>query len=155
MVTKVEAAHVASRSGVTTVIAAGGEPEVLTRVVRGEAVGTRFEAVNSHMESRKRWLLTDRSRGALYVDGGAARALTQRGASLLPVGVTAAEGEFQRGATVSVMAPDRKEVAHGLTNYSSAELRRLCGVKSTEIADVLGYSYGDYVIHRNNMVLLT
>lgn len=154
MVTKIQAAQTASRSGVITVIASGNTPDVLARIVAGEAAGTRFEAVTTHLESRKRWMLTDKPQGKVYVDAGAARALLVNGASLLPVGMTAVDGVFERGATIAVFAPDQTEIAHGLSNYSGDDLRKLYGVKSARIGEVLGYSYGDYVIHRNNMVVL-
>lgn len=154
MFTKLQAAQLASRGGVTTWIASGRLPDALERIVRNEAVGTRFEAITTPMESRKRWLLVEKPRGVLHIDAGAARKLTAGGASLLPVGVTTIEGEFSRGETVSVFAPQEKEIAHGITSYDSEAARKLCGVKSTRIAEVLGYSYGDAIIHRNNMVLL-
>ncbi|MDX1992050.1 MAG: glutamate 5-kinase [bacterium] len=154
MLTKIEAAHTASRSGVTTVIASGSESNVLARVVNGDEIGTRFAPVSSAVESRKRWLLTDKAQGIVRVDAGAAAAITGRSASLLPVGITQVEGDFVRGATVSVRDPNGLEIAHGLSNYGSEELRKLPGMKSSQIADVLGYSYGDHVIHRNNMVVL-
>jgi glutamate 5-kinase len=154
MVTKIEAAQLASRSGVTTIIASGSQPDILTRIVGGEQAGTRFDPVNTHLESRKRWLLTDRAQGVIRVDAGAARVLLEGGASLLPVGVTTVENDFERGATLAVVTPDGVEIAHGLSNYSSSELRQLCGMKSAQIAEILGYTYGDHVIHRNNMVLL-
>jgi glutamate 5-kinase len=154
MTTKLQAAQLAGRSGVTTVIASGRTPDVLTRLLSGDAIGTRFPAQISHMESRKRWLLMEKPRGALHIDAGAAKKLLTGGASLLPVGVTRIARDFERGAVVSVHAPDGREIAHGITNYDSDDLRRLCGVKSTQIIDLLGYSYGDAVIHRNNMVVL-
>jgi glutamate 5-kinase len=155
MATKIQAAQLASRSGVTTIIASGKEPDVLTRIAAGEALGTRFEPVVSHLESRKRWLLADHPRGHLTVDAGAAAKLLKGGASLLPVGVTAVTGEFERGETVAVHAPDSRAIAHGLSSYSSADAARLCGVKSAQIAEILGYTYGDALIHRNNLVVLT
>jgi glutamate 5-kinase len=154
MVTKIEAAQTATRSGVVTVVASGSEPDVITRVVAGEPVGTRFEPTATQLESRKRWLLTDRVQGVIRVDAGAARVLREGGASLLPVGITATEGDFERGATLTVLDPAGVEIAHGLSNYNSTELDQLCGVRGSQINQVLGYSYGDYVIHRNNMVLL-
>lgn len=154
MVTKLQAAQLASRGGVTTVIADGMEADVLQRVVEGSPVGTRFDAVATHMESRKRWLLVEKPRGRVQIDVGAARKLLTGGASLLPVGVTAVEGEFSRGMTIGVVSPDGREIAHGLTSYDSDDLRRICGVKSVKIAEILGYSYGDAIIHRNNMVIL-
>lgn len=154
MVTKIQAAQLASRGGVTTVIADGMEPDVLRRVLASEAIGTRFDAVDTHIESRKRWLLVEKPRGRVTVDAGAARKLLTGGASLLSVGITAVEGDFSRGMTVGVVAPDGREIAHGLTSYDSGDLRQISGVKSVKIPEILGYSYGDAVIHRNNMVVL-
>lgn len=154
MVTKIEAAQIASRSGVRTVVASGSQPNILARIIAGEQVGTRFEPVTTHLEGRKRWLLTDRVQGRIYVDAGAARVLLKGGASLLPVGITRVEEDFERGATLAVYDPSGVEIAHGMANYNSVELTRLCGMRSAQITEILGYSYGDHVIHRNNMVLL-
>ena len=120
----------------------------------GEKIGTHIEAANDRSESRKRWLLTDRPQGSLLVDAGAARVLLRGGASLLPVGIRALEGDFERGAAVCVRAPDGQDIAQGLSNYGSGDLRKICGKKSGEIVGILGYSYGDAVLHRNNLVLL-
>jgi glutamate 5-kinase len=155
MLTKLQAAQVATRSGVTTVIAQGSEPNVIARIMAGENLGTRFEATGTHLESRKRWLLTDRTQGAVYVDKGAARALqAKEGASLLPVGITAVRGTFKRSATLAIYDPQDTIIAHGLSNYTSDELNQIKGHKSSEIIDVLGYSYGDAAVHRNNLVVL-
>jgi glutamate 5-kinase len=155
MVTKIQAAQLATRSGVTTIIASGKMPDALERIARGESVGTRFAPQVTRVESRKRWLLAEKTSGAVIVDAGAARKLRTGGASLLPVGVTRVDSDFDRGATLAVLDPEGRAIAHGLTNYDSDDLRRLRGVKSAQIAEILGYSYGDAVIHRNNMVLLT
>jgi glutamate 5-kinase len=154
MVTKIQAAQLAGRSGVATIIASGSEPNVLARIISGEGLGTRFEAVNSHLEGRKRWLLAEKPRGTVIVDAGAAKKLLKGGASLLPVGVTDVESNFERGEALAVVAPDGVKIAHGLTNYASGELRKLRGAQSGQIVEILGYTYGDAVIHRNNMVLL-
>jgi glutamate 5-kinase len=154
MVTKIEAAHTASRSGVMTVLASGKEEDVLVRVVNGEDIGTRFAPVSSALESRKRWLLTDKVLGSITIDEGAARVLRSGKASLLPVGVTRVSGDFLRGATVSILTPDGAPMAHGMTNYNASDVVRLIGVKSDRISEILGYTYGDSVIHRNNMVML-
>jgi glutamate 5-kinase len=154
MATKIQAAQLASRSGITTLIASGGEPAVLRRIVGGETLGTRFVPIHSRLESRKRWLLMDKTRGRVLIDEGAARKLLSGGASLLPVGITAVEHTFKRGMTLAVIAPDGREIAHGMSSYDSTDLTRLCGVKSSHIAEILGYSYGDAAIHRNNLVLL-
>jgi glutamate 5-kinase len=89
------------------------------------------------------------------VDAGALRKLMSGGASLLPVGMTSVMKNFERGSAVSILKPDGSEFAHGISNYDSDDLKRLCGVKSDRISEILGYSYGDAVIHRNNLVLLT
>lgn len=154
MVTKIQAAQLASRGGVTTWIASGREHNALLRIMEGEAVGTRFDPVVSRIDSRKRWLLMDKPRAQLRVDDGAARKLLGGGASLLPVGVMSVMGEFERGETVAVFAPDGREIAHGVISYDSEAAKQLCGVKSDRIVEILGYSYGDALIHRNNMVLL-
>jgi glutamate 5-kinase len=155
MTTKIEAAHTASRSGITTVLASGKEPDVLLRIMAGESLGTCFAPVSSPIESRKRWLLTDKPQGAVQIDNGAVSVLQRAKASLLPVGVTRVTGEFTRGATVSILDPSGVEIAHGMSNYNAHDLKRLVGVRSDRISEILGYTYGDYVIHRNNMVMLT
>jgi len=154
MVTKIQAAQIASRSGIETIIASGSETDVVRRLVAGERLGTRIQAAKDRSESRKRWLLTDRTQGSLVVDAGAARVLLRGGASLLPVGIREARGEFERGATLAVLTPEGKAIAHGMSNYRSEDLRRICGRKSSEIVDILGYSYGDAALHRNNLALL-
>jgi len=95
-----------------------------------------------------------RPAGALRVDGGAAEALTRGGKSLLPAGITAIEGEFDRGDTVLILDPARQELARGISRYDSADLRRIAGCRSSEIIDRLGYAYGAVVVHRNDLILL-
>ena len=156
MITKLQAAQLAARSGVTTIIAQGSEPNVLGRIIiGGENLGTRFEATGTHLESRKRWLLTDRTQGAVHIDAGAVRALLAKdGASLLPVGITAVDGEFERSATLAIYDHRGAMIAHGLSNYTSDELNRIKRQNSAKISDILGYSYGDAAIHRNNLVMM-
>ena len=154
MLTKIQAAQIASRSGIKTIIASGSESQVLERIAAGERIGTHIDSERSRSDSRKRWLLTDRGQGALLVDAGAARVLLQGGASLLPVGIREVRGEFERGAKLAVLAPDGGEIAQGLSNYSSQDLRKISGRNSREISDILGYSYGDAALHRDNLVLL-
>jgi glutamate 5-kinase len=154
MFTKIQAAQTATRSGIKTIIASGSEPNILTRLVAGEQIGTHILPASGLPESRKRWLLTDRTQGSVTVDAGAMAVLLKGGASLLPVGIRSVDGEFERGATLAVLSPDGREIAHGLTNYKSDDLIQLCGKKSSEIVETLGYSYGDAVLHRNNMVML-
>ncbi len=154
MVTKIEAADMATRSGTQVVIAAGAEPDVLLRLVSGEALGTRFLPVMSHIESRKRWILAEPPRGEICVDDGGARTLMHQGQSLLAVGVTAARGQFQRGQTVRLLAPGGREIARGITNYDARDLEAIRGHRSDEIAAILGYEYGPTVVHRDDLVLV-
>jgi len=154
MVTKLQAAALARRSGTTVIIAGGSDDNVLIRIANGETLGTRFHPIATAVESRKRYILAGgHASGCLNVDAGAARAL-HSGSSLLPVGVRGVEGTFERGDTVRVADPSGREIARGLVNYSSADLARLHGHKSEEIETILGYNYGDEVIHRNDMILL-
>ncbi|MDD9956973.1 MAG: glutamate 5-kinase [Anaerolineaceae bacterium] len=155
MATKLQAARLASNSGVSTVIARGLETDVMQRILQGGNVGTRIPASVDSLQSRKRWLLAEVPRGILHVDAGAVHVLRNGGASLLPVGVTRVEREFRRGEVVQVQGPDGSDIARGLSSYDSAELRSLCGQRSSRIGAILGYSYGDAAIHRNNLVLST
>jgi glutamate 5-kinase len=152
MLTKLQAADLTRRGGATTIIAHGREPNAILRAVAGEPVGTRFAPLASALDSRQRfiWAGWD-GQARLVVDAGAARALRQ-GRSLLPVGVTAVEGPFERGDTVAVVDAQGQELARGLVNYDAADVARLCGQRSDAIAGLLGFSYGDEVIHRNQLV---
>ncbi|MFZ4814268.1 MAG: glutamate 5-kinase [Phototrophicaceae bacterium] len=154
MATKIEAAQLASRSGIATVITAGREPNVLVRLMGGELLGTRFEPISTAVESRKRWLLAEKPRGELHIDAGATKALLTGGVSLLPVGIKQVMGVFTHGEHLAVVDPDGRRVAHGLANYSSDALEQLRGIKSDRISEILGYTNGDAAIHRNNLVLL-
>jgi glutamate 5-kinase len=154
MQTKLQAADLARRSGSETIIASGSEENVILRLVAGEKLGTRFLPIASALDARKRYILTgNRSNGELVADFGAAQALKE-GGSLLPVGVMRASGEFERGDTVRILDPDGKEIARGLTNYNADDVNRIYGRQSSEIENILGFAYGDEVIHRSNMVLL-
>lgn len=154
MFTKLKAADLARKSGATVVIARGSDPDVLVKIFNGKKIGTCFLPVATSLESRKRFLLAGgREIDRLVVDIGASQALF-KGGSLLPVGVIEVEGSFDRGDVVRVIDPQEREIAHGLTNYTSHELNRIRGHHSGEIDHILGYDYGEEVIHRNNMVLL-
>lgn len=155
MATKLEAARLATASGVDVVIAAGTEPDVLVRLANGESIGTAFPATSTKMESRKRWMLSGLStRGEIMVDDGAANALRQHERSLLAAGVTEVCGTFHRGDIVSIVNGRKAQVACGIANYSSTDLSRIRGVRSGCIETILGRQYGDEVVHRSNMVLL-
>jgi glutamate 5-kinase len=155
MQTKIQAADLATRSGTSVVIAAGAEREVISRVLAGEPIGTRFPAIATRVESRKRWVLAETVRHSrVVVDDGALRALSERGKSLLPAGVVAVEGDFERGQTVRIFDADGREIARGLSQYSAHDLRRIRGLRSNQIAETLGYDYGPEVVHRDDMVVL-
>jgi glutamate 5-kinase len=154
MITKVRAARRAARSGSHTVIASGREPDVLLRLAAGEPVGTLLYATATPLAARKQWLADHlQLAGRLLLDAGAVRALHE-GKSLLPVGVVAVEGDFERGAAVACIAPEGREVARGLVNYSSSEARRIARRSSSDIEAILGYVDEPELIHRDNMVLL-
>ncbi|MEE9276905.1 MAG: glutamate 5-kinase [Dehalococcoidia bacterium] len=151
---KLEAARLASGSGTTVVIAAGQAPDALLRVARGEALGTRFPARASRLESRKRWLLSGLApAGGIVVDDGAAGAVRRNGRSLLAAGIVEVEGTFSRGDIVEVRDRSGGRVAVGISNYNAADIERIQGERSDRIAGILGYEYGDEVIHRNNLAL--
>ncbi len=154
MATKVRAAQRAARSGSLTLIAAGREPDVLTRLRAGELLGTLFEPDVEPMSARKQWLGSQlQSRGTLTLDAGAVRALREQGKSLLPVGVIAVEGNFERGDVVVCVDMDGQELARGLVNYAADETAKLQGQPTSAIESLLGYSEEDCLIHRDNLVL--
>ena len=155
MVTKIEAAKLATTSGVTVIIADGREPDMILRLAAGEVGGTRFPPVTSKLESRQRWMLSGLStKGKLVVDSGAALALTKRNRSLLAAGIMQIEGELQRGDIVNIYDPQGARVGCGITNYSSADITAIKGTHSRKIATLLGHDYGSEVVHRNNLVVL-
>lgn len=155
MITKILAAKRAARSGAGTIIASGREPEVLVRLAEGEAIGTHLRPAASKLHARKQWLADQlRAAGRLLLDEGAAAALVSRHTSLLPVGVKGVEGEFKKGELVACIAPDGREIARGLINYSSADARRICGCHTPEIEARLGMADRPEMIHRDNMVVL-
>ncbi|OFZ72401.1 MAG: glutamate 5-kinase [Betaproteobacteria bacterium RBG_16_64_9] len=155
MLTKVLAAKRAARSGAHTVIASGREARVLLRLAAGEPIGTLLRASTTPLAARKQWLADHvQVVGRLQLDEGAARALVQDGKSLLPIGVKAVEGEFERGSVVACLSPSGKEIARGLVNYSAHETRRIAGRASSQIQRILGYVDEHELIHRNNLVLL-
>src|SRR5688572_25342913 len=155
MLTKVLAARRAARSGAHTVIASGHEERVLTRLARGEAVGTRLVADRPTLAARKQWLADHlQVRGTLLLDTGAVKALKAQGKSLLPIGVYEVSGAFERGEVVSCLDESRREIARGLVNYSAAETRRILRAPSGEIEARLGYVDEPELIHRDNLVLL-
>jgi glutamate 5-kinase len=155
MITKLQAARLATAGGTNVVIASGLEPEVLPRLAQGEQIGTLFPAAADRLESRKRWILSGLSiRGSVVVDEGAARALRERNTSLLPAGVKDVCGDFQRGDAIDIASAAGERICCGIANYGSEELVAIKGAKSSEIATILGYDYGAEAVHRDNLVVL-
>lgn len=155
MRTKIQAADLATRTGINVVIAAGEAPDVVLRAAQGDPIGTRLHACATRLEARKRWIMAETVRQSrVVVDAGAARALTSEGRSLLPTGIIAVEGMFDRGQTVRIFNAAGVELARGLTQYRAADLVLLQGRHSSQIEETLGYTYGHEAVHRDDMVLL-
>jgi len=155
MLTKILAARRAARSGAHTVIASGRERDILVRLAAGESIGTELRAALPVWSARKQWLADHlRLRGRVVLDDGAIRALTREGKSLLPIGVTGVEGEFERGDVVACVNAAGRECARGLINYSSADTRRIMRQPSARIADILGSMTEPELMHRDNLVVL-
>jgi len=154
MITKILAAKRAAGSGASTVIAWGRERDCLLRLAAGESIGTLLVAPTQKHQARKRWMADHlQLRGSVVVDDGAAAKVCTEGKSLLPIGVTAVEGDFSRGDVIAVRDARGAEVARGLANYAAAEVRLLCRKPSTEIEQLLGYVAEPELIHRTNLVV--
>jgi glutamate 5-kinase len=157
MPTKIEAARLVTTAGIGMVICHGATPNAVIRAARGESIGTRFQPAAEKLEARKRWMLArvrDSRWGAIVVDEGAARALRQQSVSLLPPGVKEVQGQFQRGDIIYITDQEQRRVACGIANYASEDIGRIMGFRSEHIPSILGYQYGQEVVHRNNLVLL-
>lgn len=153
MVTKIDAARIAARSGANTVIASGERPEVLLELMRGEVNGSLLSAGQGTMVARKRWLATLAVKGRLHLDAGACKVVAGQGRSLLAVGVQGADGRFERGDMVACLDQNGQEVARGLINYGVEEVAKIQGKPSKEIEAALGYMAEEELIHRDNLVL--
>ena len=155
MITKLRAGRLASRSGTATLIASGHEPDVIDRLMRGEELGTFLVPGLSPLVARKRWLAGQlKLKGQVTLDDGAVRVLKESGRSLLPIGVTAVSGAFERGDLVACVSRDGLEVARGLVNYGLDDAQKLCGQPSQNIEALLGYVDEPELIHRDNLVLV-
>ena len=157
MRSKLEAIRHVTESGEVAMIANGRSPSVITRILEGRRVGTVFLPMARKLDSRRRWIgMTVRPAGQVHVDAGAARALTQAHKSLLPGGIVAVTGQFARGDVVAVVAPDGRQIARGLSQYGAAQIERIKGAKTSQIAERLGSAgpHPDEVIHRNSLVVL-
>ena len=154
MITKIMAAKRAAGSGASTVIAWGREPDCLLRLARGDAIGTLLLAPTQKKQARKQWIADHlQLRGAITVDEGAVAKLRDEGKSLLPIGMTAVEGDFSRGDVIAIRDPRGSEIARGLANYAAAEARLLCRKASGDIERLLGYVAEPEMVHRTNLVV--
>lgn len=154
MITKILAAKRAAGSGASTVIAWGRESDALLRLCRGESIGTLLIAPTQKKQARKQWIADHlQMKGSVTVDAGAVNKLRSGGSSLLPIGMTAVQGDFSRGDVIAIRSDDGAEVARGLTNYASAEARLICHKPSSQFEKLLGYSAEPEMVHRDNMVL--
>jgi glutamate 5-kinase len=155
MLTKILAAKRAAGSGASTVIAWGREPDALLRLAAGEAIGTLLVAPTQKQQARKQWMADHlQLRGAITIDAGAVVKVLQEGKSLLPIGMHSVKGEFSRGDVISICDDQGQELARGLANYASAEMRLLCKKSSNDIEKLLGYVAEAEMVHRDNLVLM-
>lgn len=154
MRSKIEAAKIATNSGVRMVIANAARPNVITDIVQGKSIGTRFLSSATELNHRKRWIaFGNRIHGTVTVNDGAKRMLVERGKSLLSVGITGVNGEFEVGDLISVQDEHSNQLARGLANYSSNDITQIKGKRSSDIEKILGHKDFDEVIHRDNLVL--
>ncbi len=155
MATKVAAAKKTGKSGVATIVAPGKRKGAIEAAISTEDIGTLFLPAKEGINSRKHWIAyTLRPSGKLFVDNGAKRAILEKGTSLLPSGITGIEGRFDRGARIRICGEDGIEFARGITDYGCDEIKSIKGRKSSDIEEILGYRYGDEVIHRDNLVII-
>ena len=154
MRTKLKAASIAARSGTNTVIASGSDDAVLIEIAEGKQIGTLLYGADDSIKARKQWLANQNHlQGSVSLDEGAVNALKNHGKSLLPVGISAVEGEFKRGAIIACLDNAGKEIARGLTNYDSEQAKIIMGKSSHQIQELLGQPEEDELIHRDNLIL--
>ncbi len=155
MATKLQAADVARRAGIEVIIAAGSRPDVISDLASGESVGTRFLPLDTPLESRKRWILAGPPpAGDIVIDTGAAKAVLERGSSLLSKGISEVKGAFERGEVARIFDTNGVLLARGICRYSSRDMAMIVGKHSQEIYKVLGYEYGPVAIHRDDLVVI-
>lgn len=155
MVTKIEAARLATESGVAVIIANGRVPDILPKIASGENFGTLFKPVTNKLDSRDRWMLSGLcTKGKIIIDSGAAEALKKQQRSLLAAGIKKVDGKFQRGDIIDILNETGTHLGAGITNYSARDIDIIKGMQSPKIATMLGCDYGAEVIHRNNLVVL-
>ena len=156
MRTKIEASRTAAAFGVPTIISNGKKPNSLSEIFSGKEIGTLFLPARERIKGRKHWIaFTLKPVGEVVIDEGAKRAISSSGKSLLPAGVKAVRGVFDLGELIRCVDERGTEVARGLTSYDSDEIRRIVGAKTSEIEKILGYKYGDEIIHRDDLVIIS
>ena len=154
MASKLMAARNISLGGIASIIANGSKPDILKDVFSGKPCGTFFLPEVSALNSRKQWIaFTMKTKGTIFVDDGAKKALTKNGKSLLPSGVTGVQGRFSIGDSVSIQTIDKQKIAIGMVNYNSSDLQKIIGAKTSQIEDILGYRHDDEIVHRDNLIL--
>ena len=154
MLTKLEAAQIATTAGVRTVITDGRQPQNVVKALAGEAVGTQFAPLPQPSRARKRWIVAGLApTGRLYLDPGATKAILKGGKSLLAAGITHIEGDFEAQDAVVICNANGDDIARGIVNYNALELQRILGQRSENIAEILGYDGADTVVHRDNLVI--
>ena len=157
MPTKIDAARLVTSAGIAMVMCNGRAENAILKAAKGDSIGTFFNATGGKLEARKRWMLSrveDSQWGEIEVDGGAADALLNRHVSLLPAGVRGVRGEFQRGDIVYIVDEPGRQIACGIANYAAEDIVRIRGFRSDGIPAILGYHFGQEVVHRNNLVLI-
>jgi glutamate 5-kinase len=155
MKTKIEAAKKAAAFGVPTIIANGKNGSVLEDIFDGKEVGTLFLPSEESLSGRKHWIaFTLKSAGEIVIDDGAKKAITSSGKSLLPSGIKEVKGNFGVGESVTCVDENGTQVARGLTSYSSQDIRKIMGSKTSDIEGILGYKYSDEVIHRDDLAVI-
>ena len=154
MKSKIEAVDKATRLGIPVIIANGKHQNIILKILNGEFYGTFFYPKKNRIKSRKYWLLySTKSRGKVIIDDGAVKALLDGGKSLLPIGISKIEGNFQEGDVVDIMDKDGKIIGKGISYYSSDDLEKIKGIESYQIKEILGYKFSDEAIHRNNLAI--
>ncbi|HSG32243.1 MAG TPA: glutamate 5-kinase [Thermodesulfobacteriota bacterium] len=155
MVTKIEAVKSAAAFGVPTIIANGNDPSNISAIFSGDNIGTFFLPAMEKLTGRKHWIaFAHKPLGKIFVDDGAKNAITSSGKSLLPSGITHVEGDFGIGELVVCVDSSGSEIARGLCSYSAADIKKLAGQKTSNIKKILGYKYGDEIIHRDDLVII-
>ncbi len=156
MMTKLNAARIATSAGVRTVITGGQKPGNIQKILQGQAIGTQFEPRSTKIDTaRKRWIVHGlEPMGKLYLDEGAKVAICQGGKSLLAAGIVGIEGKFNASDAISLCDRKTVEIARGIANYNSSEIEKIKGMRSEKISSLLGYAGAETVVHRDNLVLV-